>query len=154
MFKNFVRTDNSPAQLFIRLALGVVMFPHGAQKVFGWFGGPGLEQTLRTFSEMGFPVWSTLVLMVIEYLGSIFLIMGFLTRLWAIGMATTITICMFMNHVQNGFFMNWFGQQNGEGIEYHILVIGIAIALTLRGGGMFSVDRSLTPDRRKGGIIF
>lgn len=154
MLKALVKTDNSPAQLFIRLALGIVMFPHGAQKVFGWFGGPGLEQTLLAFINMGFSAWAIYILMVIEYLGSIFLIIGCLTRLWAFGIGVTISICMFMNHVQHGFFMNWFGQQSGEGIEYHILVIGMALALTLRGGGKLSVDRSFTRDRRKGGIIF
>jgi len=147
MFRNFLATDQNPAQLFIRLALGIVMFPHGAQKVFGWFGGPGFSQTLEAFSKMGFPTWSTLILMIIELAGSILLIFGCLTRLWALGIGTTITICMFMNHVQNGFFMNWFGQQKGEGFEYHLLIIGIPLALIIRGGGRLSVDSVLTQDR-------
>jgi putative oxidoreductase len=144
MFREFLKTDNSPAQLFIRLALGVVMFPHGAQKVLGWFGGPGITKTLQAFAGMGFPAWSVVVLMGVEFLGSALLIFGFLTRLWAIGIGVSITICMFMNHVQNGFFMNWLGQQKGEGFEYHILVIGICLALLIRGGGALSVDRNLS----------
>jgi len=147
MFRNFLATDKSSAQLFIRLALGIVVFPHGAQKVFGWFGGPGFAQTLQLFAKMGFPVWSTLILMAVELGGSILLIFGCLTRLWALGVGTAITICMFMNHVQNGFFMNWFGQQKGEGFEYHLLVIGIALALIIRGGGLISVDSVITQDR-------
>jgi len=144
MLKFYLKTDNSPAQLFIRVVLGVVIFPHGAQKTLAWFGGPGFNQTLQAFTNMGFPVWSTLVLMGIELVGAILLIFGFMTRLWALGIGTTITICMFMNHVQNGFFMNWFGQQKGEGFEYHILVIGIALALIIKGGGMLSVDRAIS----------
>jgi len=147
MFRIFLATDKSPAQLFVRLALGIVIFPHGAQKVFGWFGGPGFSQTLQLFAKAGFPTWATLILMAIELAGSILLIFGCLTRLWALGIGTAITICMFMNHVQNGFFMNWFGQQKGEGFEYHLLVIGMALALIIRGGGRLSVDSALTRDR-------
>jgi putative oxidoreductase len=144
MFKEFLRTDNSPAQLFIRLALGVVMFPHGTQKVMGWFGGPGFTKTLQAFEGMGFPDWSVFVLMGVESLGAVLLVFGFLTRLWAVGIGASITICMFLSHVQHGFFMNWFGQQKGEGFEYHILVIGMCVALLVMGGGALSVDRKLS----------
>ena len=144
MFKELLRTDSSPAQLIIRLALGVVMFPHGAQKVLGWFGGPGITKTLQAFAGMGFPAWSVGALMVVESLGAVLLVFGFLTRLWAVGIGAIITICMFLSHVQNGFFMNWFGQQQGEGFEYHILVIGICLALLIKGGGAFSVDGKLS----------
>src|SRR5512139_692891 len=138
MFKELLRTDNSLAQLFIRIALGVVMFPHGAQKVLGWFGGPGIARTFEAFAGMGFPPWSVVVLMVVESLGAVLLVCGFLTRLWAVGIGASIAICMFLSHVQHGFFMNWFGQQQGEGFEYHILVIGICLALLIRGGGALS----------------
>ena len=147
MFRNFLATDKSSTQFFIRLALGIVMFPHGAQKVFGWFGGPGFTQTLQAFAKMGFPVWSTVMLMVVELAGSFLLIFGCLTRLWALGIGTALAICMFMNHVQNGFFMNWFGRQKGEGFEYHLLAIGIALALVVRGGGWLSLDSALTRQR-------
>jgi putative oxidoreductase len=145
MFKEFLRTDNSPAQLFIRLALGVVMFPHGAQKVLGWFGGPGISKTIQAFGGMGFPMWSVIALMAVESLGALLLVAGFLTRLWAVGIGMAMAICMSMHHVQYGFFMNWFGQQKGEGVEYHILVIGVCLALLIKGGGMLSVDRALAP---------
>lgn len=144
MFKKFLKTDNSPAQLFIRLALGVVMFPHGAQKVLGWFGGPGFTKTLQAFAGMGFPDWSVVALMGVESLGAVLLVFGFLTRLWAIGIGASLTLCMFLSHVQHGFFMNWFGQQQGEGFEYHLLVIGICLALLIKGGGALSVDRKLS----------
>lgn len=148
MFKEFLSTDNSPAQLFIRLALGVVMFPHGAQKVLGWFGGPGISKTLQAFAGTGFPEWSVFALMAVESLGAVLLGFGFLTRLWAAGIGASITICMFLSHVQHGFFMNWFGQQQGEGFEYHLLVIGICLALLIKGGGALSVDRKLSSGRK------
>jgi putative oxidoreductase len=144
MGKALLATDDSPASLIIRLALGIVMFPHGAQKVFGWFGGLGFAQTIQAFQGMGFPAWSTIILMIIECLGSLLLIAGALTRLWALGIGSAIATCMVKYHLQNGFFMNWFGQQKGEGFEYHLLVIGIALALLIRGGGKWSVDRALT----------
>jgi putative oxidoreductase len=153
MFKQIVSTDNSPAQLFIRLALGVVMVPHGFQKVFGWFGGMGFDKTIHAFAGMGFPAYATVILMLVESLGALLLIAGFLTRVWALGIGMAMTVCMFMNHVQHGFFMNWFNQQKGEGFEYHVLVLGITLALLIKGGGMLSVDRALATrsKRRFGG---
>ena len=143
MFKAFVKTDGSSIQLLLRLALAVVIFPHGAQKALGWFSGPGLEKTIEAFSGMGFPIWATVALMVTELIGSVLLAVGYLTRLWAFAIGTAITICMFLHHVEHGFFMNWFGQQKGEGFEYHILVVAIAVALLIGGGGAMSIDRKL-----------
>jgi len=147
MLKTFLSTNDSPATLIIRLALGIVMFPHGAQKVFGWFGGPGFAQAIETFQGMGFPSWSTIILMIIECLGALLLILGVFTRLWALGIGITITICMLKYHIPNGFFMNWYGQQKGEGFEYHLLVIGITLALLIQGGGKWSIDRALAGDK-------
>jgi putative oxidoreductase len=149
MFKVFLRTDNSPAQLFIRLALGVVIFPHGAQKVFGWFGGQGVQKTLEAFASMGFPAWSTACLMAVETLGAVLLVVGFLTRLWALGIGVGLSICMYLYHLQYGFFMNWLGQQKGEGFEYHLLALSICLALLIRGGGALSVDRSLAQETNR-----
>ena len=101
MFKTLVRTDKSAVQLLLRLALAVVMFPHGAQKVLGWFGAPGLVKTIEAFSDMGFPIWATVALMVTELIGSVLLAVGYLTRLWALSMGIVITICMFVNHVKS-----------------------------------------------------
>lgn len=138
-------TDDSLGQLFLRLSLGIVIFPHGAQKAFGWFGGLGLLKTIDVFSEkMHFPPLLTLVLIFIELLGSIGLIFGFFTRLFALGIGTSMAICAYMNHLQNGFFMNWFGKQKGEGFEFHILVVGIALSLLIKGGGAVSIDRRIS----------
>ncbi|HIJ79158.1 MAG: DoxX family protein [Desulfobulbaceae bacterium] len=154
MLSALVRTDSSPAQFFIRLALGCVIFPHGAQKVFGWFGGSGYLATIESFAAMGIPAWATILLMAVEVGGAGFLVIGFLTRFWALAIGGVISACMFANHLQHGFFMNWSGKLQGEGYEYHLLVIGICLALLIRGGGLLSVDRLFTKDRRRGGIVF
>jgi putative oxidoreductase len=136
MFITLVRTDNSPVQLFSRLALGAVMFPHGAQKVFGWYGGEGFTRTVQHCAEAGFPFWVTVPFMAVEVGGSLLLIIGVLTRLWALGFAIITIACL---------LMNWSGQQ-GMGIEYHLLVLGIVVGLIVRGGGLLSIDRAITPD--------
>jgi putative oxidoreductase len=141
--KLLLHTDDSAAQFCVRLALGVVMLPHGAQKLLGWFGGPGWSKTIELFAGAGFPPWSASLLILLESIGALLLLAGFLTRIMAAGFLTSMSICMFMNHVPNGFFMNWYGTQQGEGFEYHLLVIGIAAALLIKGGGKFSVDRVL-----------
>jgi len=148
MVKGFLKTDGSASQLLLRVVLGIVIWLHGAQKVLGWFGGAGLQQTLDTFAKMGFPPWSTVLLMITEFVGSALLIVGFFTRLWALCIGTALTICMIKYHLPHGFFMNWFGQQQGEGFEYHILVLGIVVALLFRGGGALSLDRVLAGKRR------
>ena len=149
MLTTILKTDTSLAPVFLRASLGVVIFAHGAQKVLGLFGGPGFSKTIEIFrTQMGFPTWMTVLLMVIEFFGSLGLIFGFLTRLCALGIGTSIAVCAYMNHLQNGFFMNWFGTQKGEGFEYHILVLGIALALIVKGGGFLSFDRTLVKGKR------
>jgi putative oxidoreductase len=148
MLAKIARTDTSSAQLFIRIALAAVIFPHGAQKALGWFGGPGFTATIQAFSASGYSAPLVLLLMAVETLGPLLLVTGFLTRIAALGIGASMTVCMFANHVQNGFFMNWFGTQAGEGYEYHLLVIGMCLALLVRGGGLLSIDLALTPKRR------
>lgn len=144
MLKNLLKTDDNTAALVLRLTLGCVIFAHGAQKVLGWYGGPGAEKTLQNFSTaMGFSSPLTLLVMATEFLGPIALFLGFFTRVSAFAIAVNLGTCAYLNHLKHGFFMNWFGQQKGEGFEFHILVIGIALALMITGGGIFSFDRAL-----------
>lgn len=147
MLKAILRTDNSISPLFLRLALGAVMFAHGSQKVLGLFGGPGFEKTIQMFSGINFPLWLTLFLMFIEFFGSLGLIFGLLTRPSALGIGTAISVCAYMNHLKNGFFMNWMGQQKGEGFEFHLLVVAICLALIFKGGGLISIDRMFSKKR-------
>ncbi len=149
MFKRLLKTNDSAALLMIRLALGIVIFAHGAQKVLGLFGGAGLGKTIEIFTtKMHFPLWLTVIVIFTEFLGSIGLIFGLLTRLAALGIGLSLAYCAYLNHIQHGFFMNWFGQQKGEGFEFHILVVGIALALVLKGGGFLSFDRVLTKSKK------
>lgn len=150
MIKATMRTGNSPSLLIIRLTLGGVMFAHGAQKVFGWFGGHGFIHTINLFTnQLQFYIWVPILVMAVELLGSILLVLGLFTRLSALAIGSVITVCAYMNHLPNGFFMNWFGQQKGEGYEYHLLVIGISLALVVSGGGFLSVDSLFESRRRK-----
>jgi len=145
MWKKLINTENDLAALVLRVMLGVVFFPHGAQKVLGWFGGYGFAGTYDAFTnKMGIPGLFALLAFAAEFLGSIGLIVGLFTRVAAFGIMCVMIVGVKMLHWQHGFFMNWFGQQKGEGFEYHLLVIAIAVALMIKGGGMLSADRVLT----------
>jgi putative oxidoreductase len=142
------RTDYSA--LILRLGLGLVIFPHGAQKLFSWFGGYGFSGTMNFFTEtMGIPYLFALLVILVESLGAVALIAGLVTRVSALAIGVTIGVAAVMAHLQNGFFMNWSGTQAGEGFEYHILVVVMSLALVVKGGGLWSVDSLLTQKIRK-----
>lgn len=127
--------------LVLRLALGVVMFPHGAQKVLGWFGGYGFSATMHFFTGMmHIPAFFAVLAILAEFVGSILVIFGALTRLAALAITVNMLVAVFTVHLPNGFFMNWAGQQKGEGIEYFIYAITVGLVLTVVGGGRFSLD--------------
>lgn len=145
MIRKIFQTDDDMASLVLRLLLGIVFFAHGMQKVLGWFGGAGFSGTMDAFTvKMGIPAFFAILAILAEAAGSLGLITGFLTRIAAFGIACNMVVAVFMVHLKNGFFMNWFGKQQGEGFEYHILVIAITIALMIRGGGRWSIDRLLS----------
>lgn len=140
--KQFLATDQqSWSLLLVRLALGIVILPHGMQKALGLFGGYGFAGTVGFFESMGMPfILATLVILA-EFVGSIGLILGLGTRFMASSLFISMTGAMILGgHIHNGFFMNWFGMQKGEGIEYFILVIVIALAVLIGGSGKFSFD--------------
>jgi len=127
--------------LVLRLMLGVVVFPHGAQKLFGWFGGYGFAGTMGYFTEtVGLPWIVGLVVMLLESLGAILLILGLATRYLAVAYIVLAFGIVFSSHIGNGFFMNWFKVQAGEGYEYFLLWIGMALSLVFTGGGKYSLD--------------
>jgi len=147
MLKKFFATKPEFAVLYLRLLLAAVMFPHGAQKTLGWFGGHGFSATMQSFTgQMGIPAVFAFLAITAEFFGSLALVLGLFTRLAAFGIGTTIAVAAFMVHVAHGFFMNWSGQQKGEGFEYHILVCAIALALMFKGGGRWALD-SLIAER-------
>jgi putative oxidoreductase len=145
MLSKITRTSDDKALTVIRLALAIVVFPHGAQKVFGWFGGFGFSGTYGFLTQqMHIPAFLAILVFAAEFLGAIGLFVGFLSRIAAFGIAVDFLVALFLVHLPNGFFMNWSGQQKGEGIEFFLLAIGIAIAILIGGGGAWSVDRALT----------
>jgi putative oxidoreductase len=136
-------TDRSSLLTILRIALGVVMLPHGLQKTVGWFGGHGFSATMDGFTGAGIPALFAFLAIAAESAGALALITGFTTRIAAFGVGVTMLVASLI-HKANGFFMNWSGQQKGEGFEFHILAIAIAVALMIGGAGRFSVDRSLS----------
>jgi putative oxidoreductase len=140
--KKFLATDQqSWSLLIVRLALGFVILPHGMQKALGLFGGYGFAGTVGFFQSMGMPfIIGTLVILA-EFVGSIGVIIGLGTRFMAASILLTMLGAMVLGgHLHNGFFMNWFGMQKGEGVEYFVLVIGLALAAVIGGSGKFSFD--------------
>jgi putative oxidoreductase len=137
------RTDDSWAGFVLRLTLGFVMLPHGLQKTLGWFGGTGFEATMGFFTSQGTPWILAFLVVLAESAGAIGLIVGLLTRLCAFGIFCVMLGATLLVHWPHGFFMNWFGKQEGEGFEYHILAMGIALGLMIAGGGKASVDREI-----------
>ncbi|MBK1876670.1 DoxX family protein [Pelagicoccus mobilis] len=143
--QQLLATNNNVAPLIARIALAVVIFPHGAQKLLGWFGGYGFSGTMGFFTEsMGIPAVLAFLVIIAESIGAIALFIGALSRVAAFGIGITMTVAMFMATLPNGFFMNWYGNQAGEGIEYHLLTIGLALIGVISGGGKFSVDGALS----------
>lgn len=144
MFRKLIATPNDYAMFIVRVALAAVMLPHGAQKLFGWFGGYGFDATVGFFSaNLGIPKPVAVLVILAESLGAVALALGLVGRFMALGIAATMVGAIAMVHGKVGFFMNWSGQQGGEGFEYHILAIAMAIAVIMRGSGALSIDRLL-----------
>lgn len=140
--KAFFATDDGWSGLILRLTLGLVMFPHGAQKMLGWFGGFGFDGTMGFFTQkLGLPWIVAFLVIMAEFFGSLGLLAGVLTRFTAASFIVIMLGAILTVHSPVGFFMNWSGQQQGEGYEYHLLVIGISAALLVTGAGKWSVDR-------------
>jgi len=146
---SLLHTKDTWSLAILRVFLGLVMFPHGAQKLFGWFGGHGPSGFLGGFEQMsGLPGFLGWLVIIIEFVGAICLIVGFWTRLWAFCVICLFAGIILMVHLPYGFFMNWGGNQAGEGFEYHLLVIGMAWALTVGGAGKLSADHAMMGTER------
>jgi putative oxidoreductase len=153
MMQKLIGTTDDFGVMVTRVVLGAVMFPHGAQKVLGWFGGYGFGPTLDAFvTQMGIPVPLALLAFAAEFLGGLGLIVGLFGRVAAFGVLSVMTVAASM-HLQHGFFMNWAGTQGGEGYEFHLLAGAMAIAVIIRGSGALSLDRLLSRDSRAGRTV-
>lgn len=133
------------AGFILRITLGAIMLPHGAQKLLGYFGGYGFSATMTFFTgSMKLPWIVAFLVIFIEFFGAAALLAGFAGRLWALGFLVIMIGAIFTTNFKNGFFMNWFGGQAGEGYEYHLLVAGICVAILFMGSGRYSIDSLLT----------
>ena len=145
MIKKLLGTNDDIAAFVLRVLLGVVMLAHGAQKLLGWFGGFGFSGTMGFFTgTMGIPAVFAFLVIMSEFFGSLALITGAITRLAAFGAGCVMLGATLMVHLPYGFFMNWAGKQQGEGFEFHLLAMAIAVALMIKGGGRWSIDGLLT----------
>jgi putative oxidoreductase len=144
MKRMIFKSDNLLTGSIQRIILALVVFPHGAQKLFGWFGGYGFAGTMRFFTEtVGLPWVVGLMVILLESVGAVALLIGAATRLVAVCYTVLAISIIFTSHIQNGFFMNWFGNQAGEGFEYFVLWLGISGSLVVSGGGKYAVDNLL-----------
>ena len=145
MLRKLIQTNNQVAPAILRLVLGVVFFTHGAQKMLGWWGGYGFSGTMAAFTHaMGIPAVFAFLAIAAEFFGGLGLILGLLGRVAAFGIACNMVVAIVKVHAANGLFMNWAGNQKGEGFEYHLLVLAITAAIMIVGSGAFSIDLALT----------
>lgn len=128
-----------------RLTLGLIILPHGAQKLLGLFGGMGYSATVELLTtQMGLPVLVAFTVIMIEFFGAIALILGFFSRFWALSIGALFLGIILTTQIEHGFFMNWFGNQAGEGYEYSLLIIGLAVSIVINGSGKWSIDNIIT----------
>lgn len=142
----FITNGTNTAALIARIALGIVVFPHGAQKLLGWFGGYGFEGTMGFLTgSVGLPWIVALLVILIEFFGGLMLIAGAATRVAALGILGNFIGVVLSSHLNSGFFMNWKAEAGkGEGLEYFILLFGLALIVLIVGGGKASVDAALS----------
>lgn len=137
----FFKTDDHDSGLIARITLALVILPHGAQLAFGWFGGPGFESTMDHFTQVERLPWLVgFTVIMLQLVGTLALLLGFMGRFFSAAMIVLFIGMIITSHLHHGFFMNWFGNQEGEGFEYHLLVIGLATTVLMNGSGAFSVD--------------
>ena len=144
MLRAIMETSDDRIPMLGRLALGIVILPHGAQNLFAWFGGPGIDGALGLYTSLGIPAFLGWMAIVVQFFGGIALIVGFLGRVAAFAIALMLLAAVVTIHWSVGFFMNWNGTLKGEGFEFHILAVTLAVIVIIRGSGALSIDRALT----------
>ncbi len=143
MLSSLLHTQEDVGAFIARITLGIVILPHGLQKLLGMFGGAGFSGTVEFFVGSGIPAFVAILIIIGESFGALGLILGLLSRLAAFGITIIMLGAIFMVHLQNGFFMNWFGNQAGEGFEFHLLAVGLGLIILIKGGGKWSVDDAI-----------
>jgi putative oxidoreductase len=148
MFARLLRTRDDWTLTLIRVVAGGVMLPHGMQKLLGWNDGPGFTRTMQNFTHaLGLPSWLVFLVIMAEFFGALGMILGSLSRIAAFSVLADMIGAALLVNIHTGFFMNWSGAHNGEGIEYHLLMGAMSLAVMIWGGGAFSVDRALSGNK-------
>ncbi len=142
--RSLFQTNGGWTAFVLRVALGIVFLAHGAQLTLGWFGGHVFSETMTSFVKMGMPAPVAALVILAQFLGGLGLLVGLLTRIAAFGVFAVMLGAIFIVHIKIGFFMNWAGQQHGEGYEFHLLAIAITIALMIAGAGNLSLDKAIS----------
>ena len=139
MIEKILQTHADYGCTFLRTIAGIIIFPYGMQKLFGWFDGVGIKGTLEQMMIRKIPQFIGWLIIIGQSLGSIALIFGFLGRIAAGGLFI-IFIGALIVHLPDGWAMNWFGTKNGEGIEYHVLLLSLLLIVIVKGSGAMSID--------------
>jgi putative oxidoreductase len=143
--RKILSTSNDFTLTIARLALGIVFFAHGAQKMLGWFGGYGFTGTMGFFTQqMHIPAVFAFLAICAEFFGGLGLIVGLISRVAAFGIVCNMVVAVLTVHIHNGFFMNWTGQQKGEGFEFHVIALALLVVVLVKGAGALSIDRALS----------
>ncbi|HLO83362.1 MAG TPA: DoxX family protein [Chitinophagaceae bacterium] len=141
----FFKTDEHVSGLIARITMAIVILPHALQMIFGWFGGYGFGSTMNYLTQVEQLPWLVGVMVImLQSVGTLLLLFGFMGRFFAASMIILFIGMIVTSHAHHGFFMNWYGKQEGEGFEYHLLVIGLATTVLLNGSGSFSLDAMLS----------
>ena len=143
MIKILLQTDSDYVYTFIRIIAGIIVFPYGMQKLFGWFGAPGTKGSLEQLTARNIPKFVAWLIIIGESFGSIALMSGFLGRIAAGGLFIIFTGALIV-HLPDGWTLNWFGSKKGEGIEYFVLLLSLLLVIVIKGSGALSMDFWLT----------
>ena len=139
-----LQTGPDLTALIARIVLGAIILPHGAQKLLGWFGGFGYRGTMNFFTQnMHIPYVFGLLAILAEFVGGLGLVLGLFGRASALAVGAVMVVAVLTSHVQHGFFMNWLGSKKGEGYEFHLLALGLALIVLIAGSGAWSFDQIL-----------
>lgn len=143
IFHSLLQTDSDWAYILLRIVAGVIIFPYGMQKLFGWFndlgGGVGIKETLVQMAKKKIPKGIAWLIIIGQSVGSIALILGFLGRIAAVGNFIIFAGALFV-HSSDGWAMNWASRKKGEGIEYFVLLLSILLVIAVKGSGSLSID--------------
>jgi putative oxidoreductase len=143
MIQELLQTDGDYIYLFLRVVAGIVIFPYGMQKLFGWFddlgGGAGIKEVLKNMRAKRIPALIGWLVIIGQSLGSIALIIGCFGRVAAAGNFTIFTGAIIV-HARDGWTLNWLGKKKGEGIEYFVLLLALLLVIIIKGSGAVSID--------------